>query len=87
MYNIIERYMQKIKKEDVEQFALSKNVHLSNDELDFTYLFLKKNWQEIIKNPSIFNIDRYKDRYTEENFKKVKQVYLEYFQKFGSLLK
>ena len=86
MYNIIERYMSMMKKEDIEKFALSKNCHLSNEELDFTYTFVKKNWKEVIKNPSIFDINRYKNHYSEENFEKIKQVYKEYFQKFGSLL-
>lgn len=86
MYNIIERYMNRLKKEDIHQFALSKNCHLSEKELDFTYLFIKKNWKEIIKNPRIFDINRYKSYYSEENFLKINQVYKEYFQKFGSLL-
>ncbi len=86
MYNIIERYMNIIKKEDIQNFALKKNVQLSQEELDFTYLFIKKNWKEIIQNPAIFDIDRYKNNYSSENFPKIKQVYKEYFQKFGSLL-
>ena len=44
MYNIIENYMQRITKDDVNKFALSKNCQLSPEELDFTYIFLKKNW-------------------------------------------
>ena len=86
MFNIIERYMERITKEDVRQFALKKDCHLSEEELDFTYTFIKKNWKDIIKNPQVFNIDRYKERFSEENFKKVKQVYTEYFQQFSSLL-
>ena len=62
MYNIIERYMAKITKDDVNNFAQSKN-------------------------PSVFDIDRYKHMYSETNFKKVKQVYQEYFQKFAPFLK
>lgn len=87
MYNIIERYMAKITKDDVNNFAKSKNCNLSNEELDFTYTFIKKNWQDIIKNPAVFDIERYKHMYSETNYKKVKQVYQEYFQKFSSLLK
>lgn len=86
MFNIIERYMAKITKEDVNNFAISKNCYLSSEELDFTYLFIKKNWREIIKNPNVFDIDRYKNKFSEENFKKIKQVYKEYFQRFGSML-
>ena len=40
MYNIIEKYMNMLKKEDVNNFDISKNIYLSNDELDFTYDFI-----------------------------------------------
>ena len=69
MYNIIERYMAKITKDDVNNFAKSKNCNLSNEELDFTYTFIKKNWQDIIKNPAVFDIERYKHMYSETNYK------------------
>ncbi len=86
MYNIVERYMNMLKKEDVNNFALSKNINLSNSELDFTYDFIKKNWQDILKNPNLFEIDRYKNKFSDENFKKVKLLFNEYYQKFGSFL-
>ncbi|MEG0794213.1 MAG: hypothetical protein RSG95_00260 [Bacilli bacterium] len=86
MYNIIERYMAKLTIEDINNFAITKNANLSEDELKFTYEFLKKNWKEIIKNPNIFNIDRYKDKYSKENFVKIKQLYLDYFNKFAAFL-
>lgn len=86
MYSIIERYMSMLKKEDVFNFAVSKNIFLSNEELNFTYAFIKKNWQDIVKNPNLFEIERYKNRFSEENFKKVKQLFKEYHQKFGSFL-
>lgn len=87
MYNIIDAYMKKITKEDVSRFALQKGAELNEEELDFTYNFIKKNYQEILKNPSLFDIDRYKSKYQEKNFFKIKQVFNEYYQKFGSLLK
>ena len=86
MYNIIERYMSMLKKEDVFNFAVSNNIFLSNKELDLTYEFIKKNRQDIVKNPNLFEIERYKNRFSEENFKKVKQLFKEYHQKFGSFL-
>ncbi len=86
MYSIIERYMSMLKKEDVFNFAVSKNIFLSNEELNFTYAFIKKNWQDIVKNPNLFEIEKYKNRFSEENFKKVKQLFKEYHQKFGSFL-
>lgn len=78
--------MAKLTIEDINNFAITKNANLSEDELKFTYEFLKKNWKEIIKNPNIFNIDRYKDKYSKENFVKIKQLYLDYFNKFAAFL-
>lgn len=87
MFNIISAYINKLTKNDIEAFALSKGAILSESEIDFTYNFIKKNGKDIIKNPSIFNIDRYSKYYTQENFIKIKQVFNEYFQKFNQYLK
>ena len=86
MYNIIERYMSMLKKEDVNNFAIKKNVFLSENELNFTYEFLKKNWQDILKNPNVFDINRYKNQFSEENFYKVKKIFDVYYQKFKSFI-
>lgn len=86
MYNIIERYMSMLKKEDINNFAIKKNVFLSENELNFTYEFLKKNWQDILKNPNVFDINRYKNQFSEENFYKVKKIFDEYYQKFKSFI-
>lgn len=86
MYNIIERYMSMLKKEDINNFATKKNVFLSESELNFTYEFLKKNWQDILKNPNVFDINRYKNQFSEENFYKVKKIFDEYYQKFKSFI-
>ena len=47
MYNIIERYIKNLSKEQVNNFALKNNVNLSGLELDFLYVFIKKNYKEI----------------------------------------
>ena len=86
MFNIIERYMQRLTMEDIRTFALSKNITLSDDELKFTYDFVKKNYQNFFKNPKLFDINRYKSNYTEENFNKIVKVFNEYSQKYSSYL-
>ncbi len=86
MYNIIERYIKKMTKEDINNFALNKNIILSNEELDFTYDFVKKNYQSFFANPKVFNINRYQDHYSKENFSKITKVYQEYSQKYANYL-
>ena len=87
MFNIIGAYINKLTKDDINKFAISKGATLSNEELEFTYSFIKKNWKDILKNPSIFDIERYSKYYSNDNFIKIKQVFNEYFQKFSSYLK
>lgn len=79
--------MAKLTKEDVNNFAIQKGANLSEEELDFTYTFVKKNWKDVLKNPNLFDINRYKNKYQSDNFIKIKQVFNEYYQKFGSYLK
>lgn len=86
MFNIIERYINKITKEDVKVFATKKGANLSPEELNFTFDFIKKNWRDVLKNPNLFDLNRYKNHYSEDNFYKIKQVFNEYYQKFGSYL-
>ena len=87
MYNLVARVMDKLTKEEVNNFALSKNIYLNSNELDFTYEFIKKNWEACFKNPNFLNLDRYKDHFEADNFLKIKKLLEEYMGKYGNLLK
>jgi len=86
MYNLIERYINKLTKDDIKRFSISKNILLSEEELNFTYEFIKKNYKEMLNNPKLFNLERYKNKYTKENFSKITKVYHEYFQRYSNYL-
>lgn len=86
MYNIIERYMRNLNKEQINTFAIKNNVTLNEKELDFLYVFVKKNYKEVLSNPTLLNIDRYKENFSEENFKKIKKLYNEYTSKYANYL-
>ena len=86
MDNIIERYIMRMTPSDINNFALSKNITLSEEELSFTYEFIKKNYQTMLKNPKLFNLERYKSHFTEDNFAKITKVYQEYFNKYSRYL-
>ena len=86
MYNLIKNHISKLTIQDVNNFAIKKDCYLSNQELAFTYNFIVNNWENFIKNPNSFNIDLYKNHYSQENFIKIKKIYQEYFDKFKDLL-
>ena len=86
MYNLIKAYMGRMTMNDVNNFAISKNIYLSQEELTFVYDFVSKNWEQVIRNPKLLNLDRYKDRFSEENFKKIKKLFLEYSARYSSYI-
>lgn len=86
MYNLIKAYMGRMSINDVNNFAISKNIYLNQDELNFVYEFVSKNWEQVIKNPKLLNLDRYKNRFSEENFNKIKKLFLEYSSRYSSFI-
>ena len=86
MFNIIERYINNMSKEDVNNFAIKKNINLNEHELDFTYKFIKKNWDKILSNPNLLNLERYKSNYSLENYKRINELFNEYYSKYRRFL-
>lgn len=86
MYNLISRYMSKLTRDDVNNFAISKNVNLSENELNFVYDFVKKNWEQVIKNPKLLHLERYRNQFSPENFAKIQKLFMEYSSKYQAFL-
>lgn len=86
MFILIERYINNMTINDLNNLAISKGIGLSSDELEFSYNFIKQNWKTVLTNYSLFDFDKYKDKYSEENFVKIKQLIKQYTIKYGSYL-
>ena len=86
MYNLVKRYMENLSIEQVNDFAKKNNVVLSEKELNFTYTFVKKNWEMIFRNPNLLHLERYKEHFSPENFVKIQKLFAMYYQKYGYLL-
>ena len=86
MYTLIERYINNLSLHDLNNLAINKNINLSNEELTFSYNFIKTNWKNILNNHGIFDIEKYKDKFTEENFNKIKQLLKESLQKYSKYI-
>lgn len=87
MFILIKRYIDNMSIHDLNNLAISKGIGLSSEELEFSYSFIKKNWQNILSNKGLFDIDKYKSMYSEDNFIKIKELYKEMLVKYGSYLK
>ena len=82
MFNIsrcdLENHIKKISKEEIFKFAEKYNVYLSKQELDYIYYFIKNNYKQFINNPKKFNLNDYKNNFTENNFNKLKILFNKY---------
>ena len=87
MFILIERYIDNLTIEKLNAFAISKGINLSDNELNFSFKFVKNNWKTILSNHGLFDIDKYKNYFSEENFTKIKLLIKEYTLKYGSFLK
>ena len=86
MYTLIERYINNMDIHDLNNLAITKNISLSESELDFSFKFIKSNWKNILTNHGIFDLDKYKDKFTEENFNKIKQLIKESLIKYSKYI-
>ncbi len=74
MFVLIERYMNNMSIHDFNNLAISKGIGLSKEELEFAYSFVIKNWKTVLSNHGVFDLEKYKDKFSEENFVKIRNL-------------
>ena len=68
---------------DINNFLVNNDIYLSDKELDFTYNYIINNYLLLIENPSIFNLEDYKDIYSSDNYNKLNNLINEYKKKYN----
>lgn len=68
MLNVVKNYISIMRKEDILKFAKKNNLQVSENELDFLYIFIKNNYEYYLKNPNLLDISKYKDKFSSENY-------------------
>lgn len=82
----IEKYVDKITKEDIKKFGISNQVMLCDEEVDILYAELKKNWKVFLYgNPTpIFN--ELKTKLSPTTYEKGVELFYSMKQKYQSFL-
>lgn len=68
-------------KEDVIKFTQKNDIYLNDQELDFIYRFIKKNYEAVYANPNI-DLTKYKSHFSDENFNKIIKLINKYKNKY-----
>ncbi len=86
MKHLIEKYIDNLSIGDVNLFLNKNNINLNRQELEFTYTYIKKNWNQILSDPNSFNFENYKNVYTSINYNKLSNLINEYRAKYSKYL-
>lgn len=84
MFQLIKNYVAQMTKEDVKNFTEKNGIYLNEYELDFSYRFIKKNYEALYANPNV-DLSKYKNQFTEENYIKIMKLIQVYKSKYLGL--
>lgn len=83
---IIQKYVDMLTKEDIVKFASFQNEILTNNEVDFLYNIIKKEWKTIIFGNYQVILSQYKEYLSVDKWNKIENLILEYKEKYKSFL-
>lgn len=74
---LIQSYIDKIKLDDISQFAIRQNVFLEDDELQVIYNYVKNDNERFFKNPDGVLME-IKGKVKEDTFTVISELYNRY---------
>lgn len=80
-YLIGEYVNNKLKEQDINNFALKKNIHLTEDEIKIIYMYIKNYWREFYKGDPIELFIELKEKLNTNTYNTIIKLYKEYKNK------
>ena len=74
MYNLLKNYVDRLKKEDIVNFAIKKNILLDKNELEVVYHNIKTRFKDIYDD-GLKVIAENKNSLKETTYRKLKELY------------
>ena len=74
MYNLLKNYVDRLKKEDIVNFAIKKNILLDKNELEVVYHNIKTRFKDIYAD-GLKVIEENKNSLKETTYRKLKELY------------
>lgn len=84
--NIIESYVNNLTKSDIQSFARKNGIDLNQNETDYLYDTVKKNWKTIIYGNPILILNKAQYNLSKETYNKVVSLLNMYKAKYKDYL-
>ena len=65
---LIREYVNRLRKEDVNNYALKQNIVLDNSEIDFIYSYIKNNYRKILSRDISLSLDEVKPKLRDSTY-------------------
>ena len=75
---MINNYFENLDKNKITYLALKNDIHLSDNELDYLYLTLKKEYKTLLSDNCQVIFDKAKSNLSDVNLQKLLNLYLVY---------
>lgn len=68
---LIREYVNRLRKEDVNNYALKQNIVLDNSEIDFIYSYIKNNYRKILNRDISLSLEEVKPKLKDSTYNKL----------------
>ena len=68
---LIREYVNRLRKEDVNNYALKQNIVLDNSEIDFIYSYIKNNYRKILSRDISLSLEEVKPKLRDSTYNKL----------------
>ncbi len=68
---LIREYVNRLRKEDVNNYALKQNIVLDNSEIDFIYSYIKNNYRKILSRDISLSLEEVKPKLKDSTYNKL----------------
>ena len=74
---LLQAYIERLSKDDINTFARSKGVTLDTDELDIIYTYLKNHWRTFYYGNPKELLEELKSKLSNDTYCKIETLYIE----------
>jgi hypothetical protein len=85
MKSLLRNYIEKLTLDELKQFGTKHGINIGNDEYQFILDLVQHNWEDMLQNENKY-LDMVEEKINPEEFKKIKDLFLEYKRKFKGYL-
>lgn len=84
---LISEYINRLRKSDIERFALKQGITLDKEEVDIFYSYIKANYKKMLYDNTIDTLEDIRSKVSPNTYSKVEGLYLMFKDKIDAFTK